>query len=226
MASIFSYVVRIDDGAAPNPFWGVCTLTICKPVIRRVAQINDWVIGTGSKNTKLQDGKIYDFSDSLVYAMKITDKKTLKEYDLYCKTKLKNKIPVWRTKDQRLRVGDCIYDYSKNDVPSVRKGVHNESNRQKDLNGLYALISTHFYYFGVDARPVPKSLKELIKKGRGHKKIENQKLIEKFENWIIQFEKCKIYADPQMIWLFNRISTNTEITSQETKTTKIENTFC
>jgi hypothetical protein len=67
MTKIYSYVLRIDDGAATNPFWGLCTLTICKPAIRRNAQIGDWVIGTGSKNTKLKDGKIYDFSGSIVY---------------------------------------------------------------------------------------------------------------------------------------------------------------
>jgi len=62
-------------------FGRLCTLTICKPAIRRNAQIGDWVIRTGSKNIKLKDGKIYDFSDSIVYAMKITDRKTLNEYD-------------------------------------------------------------------------------------------------------------------------------------------------
>lgn len=39
--NIYSYVLRTDDGAAPNPFWGTCTLTICKPVIRRTAHIGD-----------------------------------------------------------------------------------------------------------------------------------------------------------------------------------------
>ena len=91
MTVIYSYVLRIDDGAAPNPFWGICTLVICKPTIRRKAQVGDWVIGTGSKNTKLKDGKIYDYSDSIVYAMKISDKKSLKEYDEFCKSSLTEK---------------------------------------------------------------------------------------------------------------------------------------
>jgi len=85
MKKIYSYVLKIDDGAAPNPYGGVCTLTICKPIIRRKSSVGDWVIGTGSKNAKLSDGKIHDFSNHLVYAMKITEKKYLKEYDKYCK---------------------------------------------------------------------------------------------------------------------------------------------
>jgi hypothetical protein len=213
MTRIYSYVLRIDDGAAPNPFWGLCTLTICKPAIRRNAQIGDWVIGTGSKNTKLKDGKTYDFSDSIVYAMKITDKKSLSEYDEFCKNHLTNKIPKWKTKDWKLRVGDCIYDYSTNSEPTIRKGVHNESNRQRDLGGHNSLLSDHFYYFGVEARLLPTELKELIKKNQGHKKIEKPDLIQEFEKWIKQFKKNKVYADPQMRWLFDRELSDEEVSA-------------
>jgi hypothetical protein len=203
MTKIYSYVLRIDSGAAPNPFWGLCTLTICKPVIRRNAQVGDWVIGTGSKNTTLKDGKTYDFSEKIVYAMKVTDKKTLKEYDEFCKANLANKIPKWKTKDWRLRVGDCIYDYSTNHEPTIREGVHNEDHRQRDLSGCYALLSDHFYYFGVEAIELPPELKELIKRNQGHKKIEKPDLIKEFEKWIKKFEKNKLYADPQMRWWFD-----------------------
>ena len=53
METIYSYVLRTDDGAAPNPLWGTCTLTICKPVIRRTAKVGDWVIGVGSANVEV-----------------------------------------------------------------------------------------------------------------------------------------------------------------------------
>ncbi|CAN5454013.1 hypothetical protein BH20ACI1_BH20ACI1_28160 [soil metagenome] len=204
MVKIYSYVLRHDDGAAPNPFWGICTLTICKPAIRRNAQLGDWVIGTGSKNSKCNDGKIHDLSDSLVYAMKISDIKKLQDYDVFCKKSLPNKIPKWRTKDWRLRMGDCIYDYSDGQNPNIRKSVHNETNRKKDLGGINSLLSNHFYYFGEEARPLPIKLKEIIKRNQGHKKIENESLIEKFDDWIKQFEKNKIYANPQMRSLFDR----------------------
>ena len=42
---LFSYTIPIDDGAAPNPFHGMCTLAICKPGIRRVAKKGDWIAG-------------------------------------------------------------------------------------------------------------------------------------------------------------------------------------
>jgi hypothetical protein len=122
MGCLYSYVLRYDDGAAPNPFWEICTLTICKPAIRRTAEIGDWVIGTGSKNSKINDGNTYDLSDSVVYAMKITDKKSLADYDQFCREKLQNKIPNWFDRDWRKRMGDCIYDFSNGIEPTTRKG--------------------------------------------------------------------------------------------------------
>lgn len=211
MTRIYSYILRFDDGAAPNPFWNKCTLTICKPVIRRTARIGDWVIGTGSKNSKLKDGKKYDLSDSLVYAMKISDIKSLKEYDSYCQSNMKEKIPDWKNKDWRKRMGDCIYDYSISQEPQIRKGVHNEWNRKRDLGGHNSLISNHFYYFGEEARPIPDSLKRIIKKNQGHLKIENQDLINEFETWIFSFEKNKIYANPQLKFEFDKPMTEEQI---------------
>lgn len=204
MTSIYSYILRYDEGATPNPFWGMCTLTICKPAIRRNAQINDWIVGTGSKNAKCNDGKIYDLSDSLVYAMKISDIKSIEDYDVFCKKELPNKIPNWRTDDWRLRVGDCIYDFSNGGKPTIRKSVHNESNRKRDLSGVSSLLSNHFYYFGEEARPLPNELKQIIKTNQGHRKIENELIVKEFENWISQFDKNKIYANPQMRSLFDK----------------------
>ena len=63
---LFSYCIPVDDGAAPNPYWNVCTLAICKPVIRRIANVGARIVGVGSCNVK---GKSYH--NKLVYAMKV-----------------------------------------------------------------------------------------------------------------------------------------------------------
>ena len=84
MSKIYSYVLRHDSGAAPNPFWGVCTLVICKPPIRRTAAVGDWVIDTGSVKATCNDGQQHDLSASLLYAMKITQIMTMEEYDRQC----------------------------------------------------------------------------------------------------------------------------------------------
>lgn len=217
MTKIYSYVLRYDDGAAPNPFGDCCTLTICKPTIRRTAQVGDWVIGTGSKNSKLANGKTYDLSDRIVYGMKISNVKVLEEYDEFCLQYLQEKIPSWYDKDWRKRMGDCIYDFSKGVVPTIRKSVHNETNRDKDLGGVNALLSDHFYYFGEDARKIPDELKQIIKKNQGHLKIEKIDIVEKFERWIKQFEKNKIYAMPQLMYEFDKTPSDIQIAKCSTR---------
>jgi hypothetical protein len=37
------------------------------------------------------------------------------------------------------------------------------------------------------------------------------RLIQEFEKWIEQFEKNKLYADPQMSWLFDRELSDEEV---------------
>jgi hypothetical protein len=71
--------------------------------------------------------------------------------------------------------------------------------------GLNALLSTHFYYFGEEPRPLPDNLRVIIKKNQGHLKIEKQDIIETFEHWIQQFEKNKIIGDPQLKHEFDRV---------------------
>lgn len=195
---LYSYVLRHDDGAAPNPYWGTCTLTICKPDIRRTANVGDWIVGTGSKNSRLKDGNTYDFSDSVVYAMKVTRKLSLAEYDKFVQTNLPKKAPKWFNRDFRLRMGDCIYDYSGGEPPRLRKSVHNEHNMKRDLGGRFALLSKCFYYFGEEPRPLPQELKYIIRRGQKHLVFDDPETIQRFEKWISQFRKNKLYADPQL----------------------------
>jgi len=202
MAKIYSYIIPTDDGAAPNPYGGVCTLTICKPAIRRTATEGCWIIGTGSKRTKLRDGLTYDFSKSLVYAMKVTDKKTLKEYDEHCRKSLRVKIPNWQSGRFKKRMGDCIYDYSSGVTPNQREGVHGPGNSSTDLHGKNALLSTHFYYFGSKPVQIPDELHHIIHTTQNCKLIRDKETLTTFEKWIQQYDKNRIYAEPQQKYKF------------------------
>jgi hypothetical protein len=166
---LFSYTIRYDYGSAPNPYWGMCTLTICKPVIRRTAKKNDWVVGLRG--------------NLVVYAMKIGDRKTLTEYDRYCCQQLRKKIPAWSSRDFRRRVGDCIYDYSFGRNPKLRRGIHGKDNMETDLSGINALLSEDFYYFGSKAIALPTHLSGIIQK-RGHKSTANDPFTASFIRWI------------------------------------------
>ncbi len=178
-------------------------MTICKPDIRRAANVGDWVIGTGSKNSRLKDGEVYDLSDSVVYAMRVTKKLTLADYNKFCLQRLPRKIPKWFNRDFRLRTGDCIYDYSEGIVPTLRKSVHNLDNMEKDLRGQFALLSKHFYYFGDEPRPLPQELKHIIRRGQKHLVFGDSRIVNAFEKWISQFKMSKLYADPQLRFEFD-----------------------
>jgi len=108
-------------------------------------------------------------------------------------------------------MGDCIYDFSNEEAPTIRKSVHNNTNRKTDLSGLNALLSDHFYYFGEEARPIPQDFTQIINRNQGHKVIEQEELIKKFEHWIKQFTLNKIYADPQLRHEFDRTPTDEHI---------------
>lgn len=180
MPKLYSYCNIIDCGAAPNPFGEICTLVICKPTIRRSAKVGDWVVATGS----VQHG----FENKLIFAMEITQKMSMEAYDTFCKEKLPAKIPKWFGKSYKERVGDCIYDFSTS-PPTLRKSVHNEDNRERDLSGEYALLSNHFYYFGENPIKLPDHLLSIVKQGQGHKSDANAPYFEPFVDWI-----CKNYA--------------------------------
>jgi hypothetical protein len=190
---LFSYCLRYDDGAAPNPYGGLCTLTICKPVIRRTAREDDWIVGLGSMNTRLGD-----ISDRVIYAMRVTRTWTLSEYDAYCQRHLKIKIPDWSSTDFVKRVGDCIYDYSGGGKPRQRESVHVDGNVSSDLAGENALGSSHFYYFGDQPLELRRDLISICHRTQGHKSKANAGVADKFIAWIesLGYQPGKLYGEP------------------------------
>ncbi len=70
---LYTYIVARDYGFAPNPFHGFCTLATCKPRIRSVAAVGEWVVGTGAA-TK------YNYPGRLIYTMQVSE---LMDFDGY-----------------------------------------------------------------------------------------------------------------------------------------------
>jgi hypothetical protein len=190
--TLYTYCIPYDDGAAPNPFWGQCTLVICKPRIRKVARPGDWVVGTGVTNSV---GGI----NSVVYSMRVSTTLTMREYDAFTKARLPAKVPDWRNRDHRRRLGDSIYDFS-HDPPGQRHGVHDADNMRTDLSGSNALLSDHFFYFGNNATELPTRLHAIVKSGQGHRSISNAQYIDESVDWIesLGYEPNSLEGDPQL----------------------------
>lgn len=152
-------------------------------------------MGTGAKNLKDHG----DLSNKLVYAMKVTDKMTLKQYDEHCRKHLQRKIPDWENKDILRRLGDCLYDYSSG-KPVQRKGVHKKGNIETDLSGKYALLSEYFYYYGDNPIDLPLDLLPIVHQTQGHKSTANAPYKRRFVTWLESknYRPNKLYGNPQL----------------------------
>lgn len=202
MSRLFSYTIPIDDGAAPNPFRGMCSLAICKPGIRRVAKEGDWVAGLGSKGAPSGD-----LSGHLVYAMRVETVLSLKQYDQEAAKKWPHRIPNVYSADLSERLGDCIYDYS-NGKPLQRAGVHGPGNVETDLSGENALIASDFYYFGNRAIRLPDYLLPICHQTQGHKSDSNNPYIDHFVSWLrkLPFAAGQMYGWPDFVVDWNTVT--------------------
>lgn len=196
MPRLFSYIVRVDDGAAPNPFHGMCTLAICKPKIRSVAKAEDWVVGVGGK--KAPSGNL---SYHLIYAMKVEEVVSLHDYNARAQKEWPHRIPDLKSLDLASRLGDCIYYDFSGSTASQRAGVHGPANIETDLGGKNALISRDFYYFGSQAIPLPKELHDICPVTQGHRSTKNQPYVNTFVSWIrgLGYQQGQLYGWPDNI---------------------------
>lgn len=169
--SLYSYIVSYDHGNAPNPDFNICTLAICKPVIRRCAKVGDIVLGLSPKR----------MGNHIVYCMVIDEIVEWQDYYQRCKnsTDLNHRIPTDKSHN-----GDCIWIHQENGEYALleSKSGHDESCKHRDLySGKRVLIGRKYWYFGSDHPThyiqLPNSY---LIAGRGHRKITEQQLIDEF----------------------------------------------
>lgn len=195
---ICSYIVLRDYGFAPNPFYGICTLATCKPLIRKNANINDWIIGTGSVK--------YNCKGLLIYAMKVTEKTCFNDY--YRDRKYQCKKPIMNG-SLKQAYGDNIYYFYKETSKWIQLDSHhsnengsiNLDNLKRDVRFDNVLISNFFFYFGQNMIEIPARYKTRICHDRqGYKKFSNSKFI----NWLLENFILGYYGDPLLFKDFNR----------------------
>jgi hypothetical protein len=181
---LFTYALCVDDGAAPNPYGGVCTLTICKPVIRRTAEVGDWILGFGPTDGPEEK----NLSDHVVYAMRVSQKLPLAAYDAHCRTGLTAKLPDWSARAPfEHQVGDCIYEPLPGGGFRQRLGVHKAGNMPVDLRGEYSLLAEEvFYYFGDKAVKLPERFASICHPYQGHKVSSNEPFKQEVVRWLLK----------------------------------------
>ena len=187
----FTYIVTADAGFAPNPFYGFCTLAVCKPEIRKAAEVGDWIIGLYSR---AQIVLPEECRGKLIYAMEVTEKMTL---DQYWKSKKFSK-KKYSNKSSKSEYGDNFYRKNSKGVWIQEENqFHDESSKEADIGGKFVLISNNFFYFGKSYVQLPKDFKRLVDKlPRGHKYKGLEKVGEKFVDSLRKKYKIGIHGSP------------------------------
>lgn len=202
MLNIYTYVLDHDLGLAPNPFWGYCTLAVCKPQLRKSKKlrIGDWIIGTGSraleKRYKRPKGK---FVNKLIYAMEVNEIISMEQY--WNDGRFSIKKPILNGSLAKM-YGDNIYQTLANgdwmQLDSAHSNSNGETNKkhlETDLSGKNVIISTNFYYFGENCVSIPTRFHRLIWNRRGHKFLNNDKT-DDYINWIKNNHITGVTGDP------------------------------
>jgi len=173
--NLHTYRLTVDDGSAPNPYGGICSLAICKPRIRKrkVLKKGDWIVGFVGKTLSKTD------ENNLLYAMKVSEIITFEEYNIFCETKCQEKIP---SKTQK--TGDCIY-FKEDQVFRQRPNyAHHKGNMENDINGINVILGKEFYYFGKNSIKIPNKFKNIIPKNQEEPYKPNKHLAIEFEKKI------------------------------------------
>jgi Nucleotide modification associated domain 2 len=176
---LYSYVVEHDNGHAPNPYFGVCTLCRCKfrdgprkpKNVVELAEQGDWIVGTGGANARKSAGY-----GTLVYAMRVDEKLRRDEY--FADLRFRNKRPLTTGAYARTR------------------GDNSRPSNQFEKRDQFALISRHFYYFGANATRIPDGFADVEKKGPGFKKHFDSAYVARFVRWLEQNHKPGKHGEP------------------------------
>ncbi len=188
--TLFSYILTNDNGFAPNPFGGICTLACSTPNIRRNANLGDWIIGT----TPAPD------QGKLVFAMRVDRGLTFEMYwdfpEYECKKPNKNN-----------GCGDNIYKMGKDgQLTQVKNLFHGKENIKSDTSINRVLISKTFYYFGKEAVAIPKKFSSIINTGQGQKTLkpipensDKRDVVPQFLEWLQEQFKEGIHGEPTQV---------------------------
>lgn len=171
--SVFVYVVARDFGFAPNPFHGFCTLACCKPRIRSVARVGDWVIGVA--------GSALTQPGHCVFGMRVTETMTFDDYWMDPRFEVKKPL---RNGSRVMMLGDNIYHRQNEEAMWQQEDSHHShpdgspdaSNIKTDTQANRVLISENFTYFGASAPLIPSKILASIgySNGRNHRRFAMQ----------------------------------------------------
>jgi hypothetical protein len=162
---VWTYVIAVDRGGAPNFEPPETTLTVCKPRIRRRAGAGDLVLAFNGATLNAIE------PHSVRWAGIVSEVIALKDY--WCDPRFEGKKPG-RSRGP-LELPDNIYrPTATGELEQVENETHTSADTARDLSGVNALVLKPTWYFGAAVAVLPESFKTLRMTGarRGERCIE------------------------------------------------------
>lgn len=131
-----AYRIMSDENVAPHISNNILTLTICKPNIRKVAKVGDYILAMKAK-TLIPD-KAYRRPFQAAYLFRVDEVVSMQAYEEWCKIHNESRIC---TEDNFS--GDCQYF---GDELEYKPGPHGPGERSRNISGKMALISYKPHY--------------------------------------------------------------------------------
>lgn len=154
---VFTYVIVNDDGSAPNYDPPFVTLAVCKPQIRRGAEVGDIVLAFTGKQLGPEPHAVR-------WAGIVAEKLTFAAY--------------WRDgrfqpkKPRQSSTPDNIYKPSRGGLVQAPNSTHDADNVQRDVSGEYVLVFDPAWFFGDAISFLPANLGIRMDSRRGHRIFE------------------------------------------------------
>lgn len=200
---LYSYVVDHDKGFAPNPFFGICTLAACKPRIRQVAAVGDYVVGTGSAKRGRQG--------YLTYFMHVDRIITFDDY--WADPQFERKKPRFDA-GLKFAYGDNIYhqvngDWVQEDsFHSYPGGKPQAENLRQDTSSSKVLLAKDFAYWGGSGPLIPDRFRnydglDVVVGRQGHKGPALDPMAEEFVDWLGTLGEHG-YVNEPLEWSYDR----------------------
>jgi hypothetical protein len=175
---LLKYVMTVDSGLAPNPFFGLCSLALCTPNhMRARLKIGDWVLG---HTTRAQGNR-------LIYAMRIT--KVLDMTTYYAEFPRKRPKPHGSREEQ---CGDAIYRQVEGRWVREPSACHNSLGSFKQDQGCPVFIAEgadNYWYFGANITPMIGEFADrfpsLVKDRQGISYVSDKATINGFRTWLV-----------------------------------------
>jgi hypothetical protein len=171
--NVWTYVIAVDGGAAPNFDPPATTLTICKPRIRKQAKRGDLVLAFNGKRLNPID------PHSVCWAGVVTEVIPMKDY--WNTSRFKGKKPG------RSRRPDNIYRPTPTgDLERVENETHTPADYARDVNGENALVLQPSWHFGPAGATLPEAFNlRMIDGRRGHRRrVINERVWDELKKWL------------------------------------------